>query len=58
LLATSEDRKLTIDTWCWQSGLDLDMTAWACLGASNQCAGEIFANTVIEALVARAHDPA
>jgi hypothetical protein len=33
------------------------MTNCAYLGASHQCAEEIFASTVIEAVVAYPHDP-
>ena len=44
-------------SWCWQTGLDLDMTACAYLGASHQWAEEIFASTVIEAVVAEPDDP-
>jgi hypothetical protein len=43
-------------SWCWQTGLDLDMTNCAYLGASNACAEEIFASTVIEAVVAYPDD--
>ncbi len=44
-------------SWCWQTGLDLDMTNCACLGTSNDGAEEIFASTVIEAVVAHPDDP-
>ena len=44
-------------SWCWHTGLDLDMTNCAYLGASRQCVEEIFANTVIEAVLAHPDDP-
>jgi hypothetical protein len=44
--------------WCWQTGLDLDMTNCAYLGTSHDCAEEIFASTAIEAVVAQPDDPA
>ena len=44
-------------SWCWQTGLDLDMTNCAYLGTSHLCAEEIFASTVIEAVVAQPDDP-
>ena len=43
-------------SWCWQTGLDLDMTNCAYLGASHDCAEDIFASTVIEAVVAQPDD--
>lgn len=42
--------------WCWQTGLDLDMTGCAYLGVSRRCAEDIFANTIIEAVVAEPDD--
>lgn len=39
-------------SWCWHTGLDLDMTSCGYLGATNQCAEDIFASTVIEAVIA------
>jgi hypothetical protein len=44
-------------SWCWQTGLELDMTSCAYLGVSRQCAEDIFASTVIEAVVAEPDDP-
>jgi hypothetical protein len=44
-------------SWCWQTGLDLDTTNCAYLGTTIQCAEEIFASTVIEAVVAYPDDP-
>jgi hypothetical protein len=45
-------------SWCWQTGLDLDVTNCAYLGTTHHCAEKIFANTVIEAVVAQPDDPA
>jgi len=45
-------------SWCWQTGLDLDMTSSAYLGTSHDCAEAILANSAIEAVVAYPDDPA
>jgi hypothetical protein len=44
-------------TWCWQTGLDLDMTNCAYLGGTHDCIEAILSNPVIEAVIAYPDDP-
>jgi hypothetical protein len=44
-------------SWCWQTGLDLDMTNCAYLGGSHDCVEAILASPIMEAVTAYPDDP-